>query len=263
MWNFLWRGGGKQQRNQRQQQDELEFNWTIIAPQPRGQEATMALRENADDLGATVALQQAIDASRTLNRRELSSHTTASLRVPTNVSSVSEDSEDYVTNPYTDTGRRWTRRQQQQPQQRGPSASTPLALVSSTQDPDPLGDFVDVKKPDSEEKKPQNTGSNLLMDPVGTLLHLTAAATLAYGPPRPRQYITSGPPPPDQRGGRAQADSQAQTGSQAQLPSLATPAQPRPPRRALTPRRRAASSPAVPMQQRHSVCGSVRSTRSL
>lgn len=239
MWNFLWRGKQRKQW----QQDEREFKWTVIAPETRGQEETMALRDNADDLGAAVALRQVIEASRPRSRRELSSHTTPNLRATTHVSAISADSEDYVRNPYTDTGRR-------QPRQDGGATSSPLAVVSPTRAADSVDDYANDDRSNSQKvEQPQSIRRNLLTDPVETLLHLTAAAALASGPPG-RQYITSGPPPPDQRG-RAQTNSQAQP--------LATP---RPPRRALTQRHRAASSPAV-LRDRHGVSGSRRSTRSL
>ncbi|KAG6363536.1 hypothetical protein INS49_008637 [Diaporthe citri] len=179
MWNFFSRM--RQRRAQRQAAQGFRF--TVIAPQTRGQDETMVLRDNIDDLGATAALQQVIEASRPRNGREMSSQTT-SLHVRTHVSAVSADSEDYIRNPYSDTGRRPPR------QERGPPSS-PLAVAppaqpaSSTED-----DYVEVDKPNVEEREEsQSISRNLIVDPVGTLLHTAAAATLAAGPPG-RQYIT-------------------------------------------------------------------------
>lgn len=233
MWNFFWR---RRQRRQPQQ----EFQWTVIAPETRGQDETRALRDNADDLGAAAALRQVIEASRPQNNRVLSSHTTPNLSLTTHVSAVSEDSEDFVRNPYTDTGRR-------QPRQEGSSTSSPLSVISPTQAAESVDDYVSVERSNGERvEQPQSIRRNLLTDPVGTFLHLTAAATLAAGPPE-RQYITSGLPPPDQRG-RAQSASQGQP-----------PAQPRP--LVLTQRHRAVSSPAI-LKERHSVNVSTRSVKS-
>lgn len=227
MWNFFWR---KKQRKQ-------EFQWTIIAPETRGQEETIALRENANDLGAAVSLRQVIENSRPRNNRVLSSHITPRLSVNTRVSDVSADSEEYIRNPYADSGRR----------QRG-SASSPLAVIPPAEAS--VDDFVHVDKSKGKGvEQPKTIGRNLLTDPVGTVLHMTAAAVLAAGPPG-RQYITSGPPPPEQRG-RVQSTSQAQP--------LSGPQPTR--RRTLTRRHRSASSPAV-LRDRHGICPPKRSTRS-
>jgi hypothetical protein len=139
MWNFFWR---RKDRKQRQQADR-EFRWTVIAPETRGQEETMALRENADDLGAAVALRQVIEASgrRPQNNRVLSSQTVPNLIVVTHVSAVSADSEEYIRNPYADSGRR-------QPKQKGGSTSSPLAVVSPTRVADDhASDGEQVKQP--------------------------------------------------------------------------------------------------------------------
>lgn len=235
MWNFFWR-----KRQRRQQQQERDFQWTVIAPETRGQEETRALRDNADDLGAAVALRQVIEASRPRNNRVLSSHTTPHLSLTTQVSAVSADSEEFIRNPYIETGRR-------QPRQDDGSTPNPPAVVSPTQGADSVDEYVSEDKSDNERfEQPQSIRRNLLTDPVGTFLHLTAAATLAAGPPG-RQYITSGPPPPDQRG-RAQSVSQVRP-----------PAVPRP--LVLTQRHRAVSSPAT-LKERHSVNVSTRSVSS-
>lgn len=233
MWNFFWR---RRQRRQPQQ----EFQWTVIAPETRGQEETRILRDNADDLGAAVALRQVIEASRPRNNRVLSSHTTPNLSLNTHVSDVSADSEDFVRNPYTDTGRR-------KPRQEGGSTSSPLSVISPTQAAESVDDYVSEERSNSERvEQPQSIRRNLLTDTVGTFLHLTAAATLAAGPPG-RQYITSGPPPPDQRG-------RAQSASQGRPPAIPRPL-------VLTQRHRAVSSPAI-LEERHSVNVSTRSVSS-
>ncbi|POS78079.1 hypothetical protein DHEL01_v203532 [Diaporthe helianthi] len=212
MWNFLW------QKKQRKQ-EEREFRFTVIAPETRGQEETMALRENADDLGAAVALRQIIESSRPQKLRVISSQMTSRLSVNTHVSNVSADSEEYIRDPYAAA--------------------------------DSVDDFVIADKAKGNEvEQPKIICGNILKDPVGTILHVTAAAALAAGPPG-RQYITSGPPPPDQRG-RAQITSQSQ--------SSPTPLPPR--RRTLTQRHRSVSSPAM-VRDRHGVSPSSRSARSL
>lgn len=251
MWNFFSRF--RQRRAQRQQAQGFRF--TVIAPQTRGQDETIALRENINDLGATAALQRIIEANRPQSDRLMTSQTT-SLHVKTNVSAVSADSEDYIRNPYADTGRR-------QPRQTGGSTSSPLA-VAPPAPPAPLAqpaqaadsmedDYVEVDTPEGEELvEPQSIRSNLITDPVGTLLHVAAAATLAAGPPG-RQYITSGPPPPDQRG-RARAHSSSQ------VSPLLTPSAPLSP--ALTQRPRACSNPVLSGRRRRS-SSSMRSVCSL
>lgn len=228
MWNFLFR------RRQQQQGQGLRF--TVIAPPTRGQDETMALRDNIDDLGATAALHQVIDASRPQSDRTMSSQTT-SLHVTTHVSAVSEDSEDFIRNPYADSGRRPRR-------QEGASPSSPLAVTSPAQATSSIeDDYVDVERPDGAEAGEQQPGSfrNFITDPLGTLLHTTAAATLASGAPG-RQYITSGPPPPDQRGRRPQSSSDVRP--------LTTPRLPR--HQILTQRPRAASDPAYGSRPRMS-----------
>lgn len=248
MWNFFSRF--RQSRAQRQQAQGFRF--TVIAPQTRGQDETIALRENINDLGATAALQRIIEANRPQSDRLMTSQTT-SLHVKTNVSAVSADSEDYIRNPYADTGRR-------QPREAGASTSSPLAVAPPAQPAQPAqpadsteDDYVEVDTPEGEELvEPQSIRSNLITDPVGTLLHVAAAATLAAGPPG-RQYITSGPPPPDQRG-RARAHSSSQ------VSPLLTPSAPLPP--ALTQRPRASSSPVLSRRRRRS-SSSMRSVRSL
>lgn len=229
MWNFFSRIGRRRAQPQR-------FRFTVIAPETRGQGETMVLRDNINDLGATAALQQVIEASRPRNSRELSSQTT-SLHVKTHVSAVSADSEDFIRNPYLDTGRR-------PPRQEGGPPSSPLAVAppaqtaSSSED-----DYIEVDRPEVEElEEPQIKSSNLIADPLGTLLHVAAAGTLAAGSPG-RQYITSGPPPLDQRG-----IFRAPSGSQVSL--LLTPSPPLSP--APTQRSRAASSPACNCRRRMS-----------
>ena len=217
MWNFFWH------RRQR-------FRFTVIAPQTRGQEETLLLRDNIEDLGAAAALHQVIEASRPRRDRMLSSQT-VSLHVRTNVSAVSADSEDFVRNPYADAGRR-------PPRQEGGSSSSPLAVAHPAETENSIeDDYFDVDRPDGCEagEEPQGIRMNLLMDPVGTLLHLGAAATLTAGPPG-RQYITSGPPAPDQRGRRDRR-------SNSQVRPLPTPNVPLPP--VLTQRPRAASNPVL------------------
>lgn len=216
MWNLFW---PKRQKTQ-------EFQWTIIAPETRGQEETMALRENADDLGAAVALREVIEASRPRNNRVLSSHVTSRLSAKTNLSNVSADSEEYIRNPYVETGRR-PRRQQ------SGSSSTPLPAVPPTR----VEASVAVKSKGKGVESPKIIRRNLLAVPV------------AAGSPD-RQYITSGPQPPAQRG-------RVQSSSQAQPPS--TPQPPR--RRTLTQRHRSASSPAV-LRDRHGISPPKRSARS-
>lgn len=241
MWNWLFR------RRERKQDRGLRF--TVIAPETRGQEETMVLSENTDDLGATVALQQVIEASRPRGDRTMSSQTT-SHHIKTHVSAVSEDSEDYIRNIYTDTGRRPRRRE-------GVSPSSPLAAAPPAQATSSIeDDYAEVDRPDGSEagEEPQSFRRNLIKDPVGTILHATAAAVLASGPPG-REYITSGPPPRDQRGRRARNRSQVSL-----LPSPSEPPSP-----ALTQRRRAFSSPAYiaySERPRISAC-STRSARTL
>lgn len=228
MWNFLFR------RRQHQQGQGLRF--TVIAPPTRGQDETMALRDNIDDLGATAALHQVIDASRPQSDRTMSSQTT-SLHVTTHVSAVSEDSEDFIRNPYADSGRRPRRQEVASP-------SSPLAVTAPAQATSSIeDDYVDVERPDGAEAGEQQPGSfrNFITDPLGTLLHTTAAATLASGP-QGRQYITSGPPPPEQRGRRPQSSSEVRP--------LTTPRLPR--HQILTQRPRAASDPAYGSRPRMS-----------
>ncbi|KAG8164952.1 hypothetical protein KVR01_005227 [Diaporthe batatas] len=240
MWDFFWR---KKQRKPKNRQ----LKWTVIAPATRGQEETTALRENADDLGAAVALHQVIAASRPQNNRVMSSHMTSRLSVHTQVSNVSADSEEYIRNPYAESGRRPRR-------QDSSSASSPLAVKPATRAEASVDDdFVSVDKSKGKEvDQPKVIRRNMLADPLGTVLHMTVAAALAAGPPG-RQYITSGPPPPDQRG-RVQSSSDAQPLSM-----------PQPPRRCtLTQRHRSVSDPAV-LRDRHGVSpsSSKRSARSL
>lgn len=218
MWNFFFG------RRERRQARDLRF--TVIAPEPRGQEETMALRENIDDLGAAAALQEVIEASRPRGDRTMTSQTT-SIHIKTHVSAVSDDSEEYVRNIYTDTGRRPRRKE-------GVSPSCPLAAAPPAQATSSIvNDYVDVAIPNGKQsgEAPQSFRKNLIVDPVGTLLHATAAAALASGPPG-RQYITPGPPPPDQRGRRARRSSEVRL-----LPITSGPLSP-----AHTPRRRAFSS---------------------
>lgn len=240
MWNFFSRMG--QRRAQRQAAQRFRF--TVIAPETRGQDETLALRDNIDDLGAAAALLQVIEASRPRGRGEWTTQTT-SLHVRTNVSAVSSDSEDFIRNEYADTGRRPPRRE-------GGLPSSPLAVAPAAQPADSKeDDYVEVDKLAVEvREEPQSTLRNLITDPVGTLLQVGAAATLASGPPG-RQYITSGPPPPDQRGRVP-----AQSGSKVS-PLLTPPLSP-----ALTQRSRAASSPAYSCRRRMSDC-SLRSARTL
>lgn len=227
MWNWLFR--------RRQQQQGQGFRFTVVAPQTRGQDETMALRDNVDDLGATAALQQVIDASRPRGERTMSSQTT-SLHVTTRVSAVSEDSEEFIRNEYTDSGRRPRRQEVASP-------SSPLAVTSPVQATGAIeDDYVDVERPDGGEADEQpGSFRNFIMDPVGTLLHTTAAATLASGTPG-RQYITSGPPPPYQRGRRPQSSSEVRP--------LLTPRLPR--HQILTQRARASSEPAYGSRPRMS-----------
>lgn len=218
MWNFFFG------RSKRQQARDLRF--TVIAPEPRGQEETMALRENIDDLGAAAALQEVIEASRPRTERTMTSQT-MSIHIKTHVSAVSDDSEDYIRNIYTDTGRRPRRTE-------GLSPSSPLAAAPPAQATGSIeNDYVDVAIPNGKEsgEAPQSFRRNLIVDPVGTLLHATAAAALVSGPPG-RQYITPGPPPPNQRGCRARRSSEVRI-----LPIPSEPVSP-----AHTPRRRAFSS---------------------
>lgn len=217
MWNFFFR------RRQRPQAQGLRF--TVIAPETRGQDETMALRENINDLGAAAALQQAIEASRPRSNRTMTSQT-MSLHVRTHVSAVSDDSEDFIRNPYSDTGRR-------QQRQAVASPTSPLAVASPAHIADSIDeDYVEVDSPSGEEEQqPQGIRRNLIMDPVGTLLHITAAAALTAGPPG-REYITSGPPPPEQRGRRSQSCSSVH------LPPPSRPLSP-----VLTQRPRAISNP--------------------
>lgn len=240
MWNFFSRL--RQRRTQRQAAQGFRF--TVIAPETRGQNETIALRDNIDDLGAAAALQQVIEASRPRVRDNWTvTSQTASLHVKTNVSAVSSDSEDYIRNEYTDTGRR-------PPRQQGGPASSPLAVAPAAQSAESKeDDYIEVDKADIEvREKPQSTVRNLVTDPVGTLLHVGAAATLVSGTPG-RQYIRSGPPPPDQRGRVP-----TQSGSKVSL-LLTPPLSP-----ALTERSRAASSPAYSCRRRMSD-SSMRSAR--
>lgn len=193
----------------------------------------MVLRDNIDDLGAAAALQQVIDASRPRTDRVLSSETVG-MQLRTHVSDVSTDSEDFVRNPYADNGRR-------PPRQEFSLPSSPLAVAHPAVAPETAesieDDYVEVETPgtDEVEEEPQRAGRNLLTDPVGTLLHLGAAAALTAGSPG-RQFITSGPPPPDQRGRRARRSS-----SQGRLlPTQSVPLSP-----VLARRPRAASDPAI------------------
>lgn len=227
MWNFLFR--------RRQRQQGQGFRFTVVAPQTRGQDETMALRDNIDDLGATAALQQVIDASRPQSDRTLSSQTT-SLYVRTRVSVVSEDSEEFIRNEYTDSGRRPRRHEVALP-------SSPLAVTSPAQATSAIeDDYVEVERPDGGEAGEQpRSFRDLVMDPIGTLLHTTAAATLASGAPG-RRFITSGPPPPEQRGRRAQSSSEVRP--------LLNPRLPR--HQILTQRPRAASDPAYGSRPRMS-----------
>lgn len=246
MWDFFSR---ITQRSTQRQQQAQGFRFTVIAPKTRGEAETMALRENAEDLGAAAALVQVIEAS-TPPRARLVERQTVSLHVRTHVSDVSADSEEYIRNPYEDTGRR--RRSPRQQVANSPSSplavnsavqasnspSSPLAAVSFAQDSESSEeDYVEVEIPEeipegAEIVEPQSLASNLLEDPVGTFLHVAAAAVLVSGPPG-RQYVSSGPPPPDQRGGRARSSTVVRL--------LPTPSVPLPP--VLTRRPRAHSSP--------------------
>lgn len=247
MWDFFSRITQSRTQQQRQAQG---FRFTVIAPQARGEAETMALRENAEDLGATAALVEVIEAS-TPPRARLVERQTVSLHVRTHVSDVSADSEEYIRNPYEDTGsRRRSPRHQVANSPSSPLAvnsavqasnlpSSPLAAVTfAAQDSDSADeDYVEVDIPEeipegAEIVEPQSLASNLLEDPAGTILQVAAAAVLASGPPG-RQYVTSGPPPPDQRGGRARSSTEVRL--------LPTPSVPLPP--VLTRRPRAHSSP--------------------
>ncbi|KAK2610726.1 hypothetical protein N8I77_004132 [Diaporthe amygdali] len=208
------------------------------APPARGTEETLLAASSGDNLGAVAALRQVIQAN---SPHRLSSQT-VEWAVVTLASGVSADSEDYIRNPYTDLGRRPPKKKNESVKSESPVAVSPPQSVNSVGDED-----LEVISRDEGDQGEET--HNLLRDPFGTLLHVTAAATLASGP-RGRLYITSGPPPADQMEHAPQASSQ--------LRPLLTPSTPAPP--ALT-RPRAASSPVRGDRSQSSGSMAVRSVR--
>lgn len=227
LWTFLT----GRRRQQQPQPRASPYNLSRLAPPPRAKDEVSSLMENQSDLGATIALRQIIAASGSQPIRSLSSHTTQ-FGVRTMVSGISSDSEDYILNEFSDSGRRAPRS--------GP-IETPV-VVSPPSSENSLGgeDIVDVR---IEGDGAQSVGSKFLRDPVGTLLHLTLAATIVSGPPG-GQYITSGPPPPEQRG---------------RAPHIRS--EPLPP--ALITRPRAVSSPIRGDRSQTKESGAIRSARTL